>query len=171
VGEIIISEEGVPGLMLSPLIPNFVLLICNRPIFISPSFIFHMEGAIFFIIGAVLLYLAFRIRRKVKKIARTGIHAEGTVIDLVDVNISKDIVPQFPVIRFVTLKGEGVTEQYNISAPSLPKKGQKVDIVYNPENPKEFFINTKTTTKAPKVLIILAIVCFAVGIYKFLVPI
>jgi hypothetical protein len=130
-----------------------------------------MEGIIFFLIGAVCLYLAFKIRLKEKKISRNGLHAEGIVIDFVVDNMTKDLVLQFPVVRFVTLKEESITERYDITAPSLLNKGQKVDIVYNPDNPKEFYINTKATTKAPKVLTILGIACIALGIYKFLDPI
>src|SRR5580698_8963320 len=122
--------------MLSHLIPIFVFLISKQPILFSPTFNFTMEGIIFFLIGAVCLYLAFKIRLKEKKISRNGLHAEGIVIDFVVDNMTKDLVLQFPVVRFVTLKEESITERYDITAPSLLNKGQKVDIVYNPDNPK-----------------------------------
>lgn len=127
-----------------------------------------MEGLIIVAIGIALFYVAFKFRINTKNIAKNGEQAEGVVFDIVESDNIKSQA-KYPIIRFVTSKKEWITEQYNISTlPGLFKKGQKVTIVYNPDNPKEFFVKSAITSIAPILAIALAIVILAAGVYKLL---
>jgi len=127
-----------------------------------------MESIFIVAISIALLYVAFKFRLSTKKIAKNGTQTEGVVFDIVASN-NINSQAKYPLIRFVTAKKEWITEQYNISTlPGLFKKGQKVIVVYNPDNPKEFFVKSTITSIAPILAIALAIIILAIGVYKLL---
>lgn len=127
-----------------------------------------MNGLIIIIFGIAIFYVAFKFQLNTKKIAKIGEQAEGVVFDIVESSDTKSQV-RYPIIRFVTSQKEWITEQYSISTlPGFFKKGQKVTIIYNPNNPKEFFVKSAVTSIAPMVAIALAVITLAVGVYKIL---
>jgi hypothetical protein len=127
-----------------------------------------MEGIVIIAIGIALFYVAFKFRLNIKNIAKNGEQVEGIVFDTVEDDNPKSQA-KYPIIRFVTSKKEWITEQYNISTlPGFLKKGQKVIIVYNPDNPKEFFVKSAITSIAPVLASALAIIILAIGVYKLL---
>jgi hypothetical protein len=97
--------------------------------------------------GVYGLYYVQKHIKKQNRISDHGVKAEGVVFDLEgdsDVrysnsDLSTDRPLFYPVIRFVTSSGEWITEKYSISS-NFYKKGQKVEVTYDPENPKEFIL-------------------------------
>lgn len=127
-----------------------------------------MEIIVTFAIGIVLLYVAIRFRLNTQKIAKKGIETEGVVFDIVP-SKNIDSKANYPLIRFVTSEKEWITEEYNISAMfGFFKKGQKVTIVYNPDNTREFVVKSPITSVVPILVMILGILILATGIYKLI---
>lgn len=127
-----------------------------------------MEGIIIIAIGIALSYVGFKLQSKVKRIAKNGIQTEGVVFDTVQ-SSNIESMAKYPIIRFVTLEKEWITETYNISTvPGLLKKGQKITVIYNPDNPKEFFVKSVVTSLAPVFTIAMAIIILSIGACKIL---
>jgi len=98
---------------------------------------------------------------------QVGESAEGVVFDI---NFKSENIDSgntsYPIIRFVTRNGEWVTEQSS-SSSLFVKKGKKVAVLYNPENPKEFIadLGMPSNLILPSFLVIgLALIAF--GIYN-----
>ena len=99
--------------------------------------------------------------------AQIGESAEGVVFDLVHKSEGVDEGnTTYPIIRFVTRNGEWITEQ-NSTSSLFVKKEKKVEVLYNPENPKEFVadLGMPSNLILPSFLLIgLALIAF--GIYN-----
>jgi hypothetical protein len=127
-----------------------------------------MESVLIIAVGIALLYVAFKFRLNIQKIAKKGIETEGVIFDVVP-SKKPDSRANYPLIRFVTTEKEWITEEYSVSTiPGLFKKGQKVTVVYNSDNPKEFFIRSPITSLVPILMMILAIIILATGVCKLL---
>lgn len=75
--------------------------------------------------------------------------ADGIVYGLSrtnSINTNSNLNSSLPTIRFVTNKGEWITKEYSIGSSAF-KQGQKVQVLYNPENPVEFMLEANATTK------------------------
>ena len=96
-----------------------------------------IQGILSVALGIVLILVGVMQRNKKKKLLKDGVQVEGEVFDVLG-DSSKDSSGR-PVIRFVTKEQVLITEQYKISIP-FSKKGQKVILVYNADNPKEFIV-------------------------------
>jgi Protein of unknown function (DUF3592) len=98
-----------------------------------------MTADIFLILmGMTVLLLVLKSRNK--NLIKHGDKTEGVIVDY-DSSFQKNDTNKFPVVRFTTKK----EELFTITSPDgfLParvKKGKKVTILYNPDNPKEFTI-------------------------------
>jgi hypothetical protein len=58
---------------------------------------------------------------------------------------------EYPIVRFKTDSGEWITELHNIGLfPGLYKKGAKVIIQYDPQNPKSFTIVSTRSFLVPR---------------------
>jgi hypothetical protein len=119
-------------------------------------------------IGLALLYVAFTFRTSVKKLSKNGQQTEGIIFDFIESdNLDNQI--KYPIIRFVTTKKIWITEQYNISPfAGFFKKGKKVIVVYNPDNPKEFIVKSKMNGVVSVLSAILGLIILAIGTYKIL---
>jgi len=130
----------------------------------KPQTRFPMNGIVVIAISVVFLYVSVNFRYRVNKIAKNGLEAEGIVYDFVagDNNESNT---KYPIIRFVTSKKEWITETYAISSIlGFFKKGQVVTVVYDPDNPKEFFVKSAITSYVISMAIILGIIMLVLGI-------
>jgi hypothetical protein len=125
------------------------------------------SSLIFLIIGIGFLVVYFIAKQKYKRLLENGIEVEG-VINGFEQSGSLSDNSRFPIVRFQTKEGVLITEKADISLPPfLLKEGQKVTVVYNNLNPKEF--NLKTTfdfSKFVYVIIIISVVFIAVGLYR-----
>jgi len=114
------------------------------------------------LIGVFLLILVLALRLRIKKIQNLGIETEGIVFGSEEPG-NLNLRFSFPTIRFITTNEEWITETYNLSLPFLTK-GQKVRVIYNPKNPKEFIIKTKLNNLTFYVLGLIGAVVISFGI-------
>lgn len=99
------------------------------------------------IIGILVIYYVWERLKKDKQITRKGENAEGTIFDFTaePQRSPDDYMPlNYPIIRFVTKQGEWITEKYHISHTRM-KQGDKVQVTYNPANPREFYVHLNHT--------------------------
>lgn len=121
---------------------------------------------IFITAACILLVIFFSLRKKRYRLLSTGVPVEGIVFDIESSmnNDSPNSRSNYPVIRFVTLKQEWITQTYNISYPEfILKKGQKVEIFYNPDKPSDFILNMKIDKWLHLFLLSVSIISFAWG--------
>lgn len=88
----------------------------------------------------------FDYQKKRKRIIQNGIEAEGIVFDFSDESSQISIntngrSASTPLIRFVTKEGVWITEKGEWSSTVL-NQGDKVTVIYSPDNPKEFIFKT-----------------------------
>jgi len=118
--------------------------------------------------GSILIYIALKLQSRTQKLRKIGIQTEGIIFDTVPSD-NPDSRAVYPLIRFVTSEKLWITEKYSISTiPGVNKKGDKVTVVYDPNNPKDFFIKSPLTSLMPKLIIILAFGISAAGFFKLL---
>jgi len=131
---------------------------------------------ILLLIGASFLFGYFKIKQKRERIIENGVEVEGIVFDFSDDNnISSNTNSMnisTPLIRFVTKDGLWVTEKGEWSTTSL-KQGDKVIVIYNADNPKEFIYKTSMDWGNLLVYLFLVagIVCLGISLwfaYKYL---
>ena len=89
------------------------------------------------VFGAGFIIFGLVQQQKKKKLLQDGIETEGEIFDIVG-DSSKNASGN-PVIKFATKEQVWVTEKYKISVP-FAKKGRKVKLVYDAENPKRFIV-------------------------------
>lgn len=123
------------------------------------------------LIGVALIVAGNGISAKRKKIIAVGIKVEGVVFALEEETSSisnNRRILYSPIIRFVTADKEWVTEKYMFSVSSKHtvinpsyKEGDKVNVIYDPKNIKDFVIddfNAKATGPVCVVIGTLAII-------------
>lgn len=128
-----------------------------------------IEYIIILAIGIIIIILALSLSRKKTSIKKTGIVTEGIVYDLLhDQSTSSNTI--YPIIRFLTTQQEWITETANIGMfPGFYKKGQKITVVYDPKNPKQFIINSKINSLFPYVILVLGCLLVLFGTYKLII--
>jgi hypothetical protein len=115
------------------------------------------------IFGLAFLIIALAFFFKLKKISRNGIKTEGSVFD---VEYKQNYRIPYPVIRFLTADNVWITQTPDYwSNDTVPVKGDKVHIIYNPDNPADFVVAGKSNRVRPFILIGL---CFIIlwGVLK-----
>jgi Protein of unknown function (DUF3592) len=84
--------------------------------------------------------LLFTVTARNKSLIKQGIKTEGVITDY-ETLAEKNDTNKYPIVRFTTQKEETYTLPSSDGfLPGRVKKGKKVIIMYNPENPKEFEI-------------------------------
>ena len=124
------------------------------------------EPLIFVLTGFGLAGMFFYLKRKRQRLLSGGVAVEGVVFDIASSinNGSSNSTSNYPVIRFVTLEEEWITQTYNTSYPEfILKRGQKVEVFYNPDKPSDFILNMKADKWILLFLLITSIVCLARG--------
>ena len=108
------------------------------------------------IFGLAFLLIALVFLFKLKKISRNGIKTEGSVFD---VEYKKNYKFPYPVIRFLTTENVCITQTPDFWAnEKIPAKGDKVKVIYNPDNPTDFVIEGKSNRVGPFILIGLCLI-------------
>jgi hypothetical protein len=131
----------------------------------------------FILVGIVFILIAAFSKSGATRLAQTGEHCEGIIFklgykegntfDKID-SITKDKI----TVRFVTKKQEWITEDLNtdfmITWAGQFKEGQKVQVLYDPNNPSDFSILNNQSPRLVKMVFILAgSISLAIGVYKF----
>jgi len=125
-------------------------------------------------VSVVLIVTALYLLMKMTRLAKTGIKAEGVVFDLEisDSNSNMGTLGKvrYPVIRFLTSDNKWITETYKLgSTAGLYKKGAKITVIYNPENPREFSIDNRSSRILLVVLACVGAGLLLIGAYQILV--
>ena len=95
----------------------------------------------FCLVGTLFLVIAWNSWRASYRIIRSGIHAQGIVVDLYSKpvrGLERRTGSLAPVVQFYTASGEPVqyySQMY--TSPAMYQPGQTVDIWYLPENPQQ----------------------------------
>jgi len=136
---------------------------------------------LFILVGVLVMILPFTKSTSAKTLATKGERCEGIVFQLgykersglwlqddSDIKVKDKIT-----IRFVTNKQEWITADLDTESMLLwtgqYKEGDRVTVIYNPENPNEFTIETKQSLEVKKlVFIIIGIVLIGVGVSQLL---
>jgi hypothetical protein len=102
------------------------------------------------LVGVIILVVANALLSKRKKLIVKGIRVEGVVYALERERNSSDNVQEYysPIIRFVTVEKEWVTEKYTFAVSSNSsvigssyKEGDKVIVIYDPNYITNFIID------------------------------
>ncbi len=132
---------------------------------------------ILIIVGLLIICIAVFSKSSGKRLAATGENCEGIIFKLGykegnNFNRSDSITKDKITVRFVTKKQEWVTEDLNtdfmITWIGQFKEGQKVQVIYDPNNPSDFTISNKQYPRTVKsVFFVAGLIFVAVGVYKF----
>lgn len=132
---------------------------------------------IFIIFGIIFIMVAVFSKSGANKLAQTGEHCEGIIFKLgykenITFDRSDSITKDKITVRFVTKRQEWITEDLNtnfmITWAGQFKEGQKVQVLYDPNNPSDFTILNNQSPRLTKLIFILTgSICLAIGVYKF----
>jgi len=127
-------------------------------------------GILFLVIGLAMLTLAISTFIRYKRVSRTGVATEGTIERIVvDYTSASYNRYRYPVIRFTTENGISITRTYKIGAPrNTFQQGSKVNVMYDPDNPTDFFIKSTFSTNGPIALGVFSICILIVGTLLYL---
>ncbi|MDR0793162.1 MAG: DUF3592 domain-containing protein [Chitinophagaceae bacterium] len=127
-----------------------------------------LTSILFIVISLFVVIIGLKLLSTIKAISKQGIEAEGIIFDIEpssfnanDTN-ANDTTIFYPVVRFLTANEKWITKASKISSlPGVYKKGSKITVVYQKDNPNNFFIKDKLTYFIPALLIGIGI-CFIV---------
>ncbi|MBS1933479.1 MAG: hypothetical protein JST96_05715 [Bacteroidetes bacterium] len=131
----------------------------------------------FIVIGIFFIFNYSKGIKKIKSVTKNGIEAEGIIFELVQDETIDDTPKDLayrdtyylksPVIRFLTQEKHWVTGMPLIKiSTTFFKTGQKVNVIYNSENPEEFLLKTKLDLSTIITLVLIAgIVCLGYGVF------
>jgi hypothetical protein len=125
-----------------------------------------------FIIGGLSLIVIALLKKASKShLKQSGLKAEGIVFALEG---NGDNVKDKVTVRFVTEDKEWITGDINQEFASFftgqYKKGQSVDVYYDPKNPSHFFVDTKQSETISRVVFAVVGLGFSlIGLYQLLI--
>lgn len=97
-----------------------------------------MWYSITLIIGLILLTVALYFFVRSKEFIQTGVKTTAIVSEFIETRGSKNSTLYKPVFEYTTLLNEKIKQIYNVaSKPPMWNVGDSVEIIYNPNNPKE----------------------------------
>lgn len=120
------------------------------------------------IIGGLLtILLAYRVDRNTRRLKTKGIPVEAIVFKIDRQNdIDNDDDRYYPVIRFVTLKGEQITARYRFYFNSgRYNPGDQLKIVYDPDHVNNFLIDDGLNRGFGKIFMVIGAIAVACGIF------
>ena len=117
------------------------------------------------LLGAIGLSVSLFLLYRTYTLTKTGIRTEGIIFDL-QREVDSDINLEYPVIRFKIDSGEWITEPHNIGlSPGLYKKGAKVVIQYDSQNPKSFTIVSTFSFLVPALIALISLAVLIMSIF------
>ena len=127
--------------------------------------VYKILGILFSLVGSALVLTALLIKKKNKPFYENALQAEGTIIDLSvrtprPFKIKPYSEPAYSqvTIEFVTNNDQiiqsDIDTNLTIFYTGQYKKGDKVKLLYNPEKPTEFVVNTSQSTTMARLLFV-----------------
>jgi hypothetical protein len=135
---------------------------------------------VFSVAGLAVITIAFFYTAKKNQLKETGIPVDG-IIFRQDINnkYNQSYDSITPVndkitVRFVTQKQEWITgeikQDFQLFYTGQYKDGETIKVYYDPENPSDFYVDTKQSELISRVLIGLAgITLLLYGLYKIFI--
>lgn len=97
---------------------------------------------IFLIVGVIFLIIGLKMYSNRQDFAKTGVAATATVVNIV-ASKSSDSVTYRPEVEFKTNTGETIQVVHSMGTnPPKYKKGDVVNIIYSPDNPYDFMMDS-----------------------------
>ncbi len=114
----------------------------KKELYISSFFM-----VIFIILGLIAVHFGFKIHNKIKTLRKYGIKTHGTIIRYERHRGNKpNETFVLPVVLFYTNSGEKIIFEGHINNSSflknICKTGEEVEVIYNPNAPKDAMINS-----------------------------
>ncbi len=95
-------------------------------------------------IGIMVAIVIFYKIKERQKIRARGIKVEGVVFEIIDDGIDFSDRMYYPVVRYLTIEKEWITQRYDVgSVPSRYKEGDVVSVIYDPKDISKFIIDGK----------------------------
>lgn len=108
------------------------------------------------IFGAVFMMIALIFLFKLRKMTNHGIRTEGTIVELQRRKYSRST---FPVVSFQTIGNILITKVPEFSSfPGNVKVGDRVKVIYNPDDPNDFIVESGPARSIGFLLIGLALI-------------
>jgi len=129
---------------------------------------------VFLVVGTVAIYVALQLMDKRKVLVQDGVETDGIINGFETTNGINNMSASYPIIRFQTKEKKLIEQKASIAPPRfLLKEGQKVIVIYNPDNPTEYiFKTTFDFSKISYVILVFGVVFLLLGLwmtYKYLV--
>ena len=98
---------------------------------------------VFLIAGAGFICIAVRLKGKREMLLQNGVETEG-VINGFEISTGFDnTAVSYPIVRFQTKELKLIEAKASVAPPRfLLKDGQKVIVIYNPDNPTQYIFKT-----------------------------
>lgn len=120
-------------------------------------------------IGVAFIYAGVLQRRKRGRLLGNGIKVEGVVFELADGGSTRNSTFYYPVIRFLTMEKEWVAQKYDIGGSSnVYHIGDKVKVIYDPENPTNFTIDDTRAKVAGPLFKVIGIIILSFELLLFI---
>jgi hypothetical protein len=115
-----------------------------------------MSTEIWMIVGsAIVLACGVYLWQRAVHLVSNGNRAEAVIIRN-NFNSSDDLYT--PVVRFETDKKKWIEQELNISVKPKMQEGQKINVIYDPENPTDISINSTFFLEVmPRILVALGL--------------
>jgi hypothetical protein len=122
-------------------------------------------------IAFALILIAGKMILNIRKINKNGINAEGIIFDLhQSIDIENNYATSvYPIVRFLTKNKEWITKPTNIGVfPGIYKQGKAVQIVYQENNPNNFYIKDRITQIIPFLMLMVALFLIIISIIRLI---
>jgi hypothetical protein len=137
-----------------------------------------IQAIVFCLLGIICIVAAFYSASGNKKLKETGIAADGIIYSLEestdqsDTDISFRNVKDVIIVRFLTKDNVWITERYKskflIAYTGQYKPGEAVKVIYDPNNPQIFTLESRQSEKIRRILFGLAgLIFFVIGIFQY----
>ena len=123
--------------------------------------------AIAFLIGTCFIIISSKIQSAYKLLSENGEKSEGIVFSSEEAKNSKFNM-RYPIIRFLTKKNEWITKAVDSGfILSNYKQGDKVNVIYDPNKPEDFMIESKWQILISRSLLFAGIGSLLIGLFLF----
>ena len=119
------------------------------------------------IVGICVTWYGINKKRKILKFKNSGLESEGIVFDLItnEKNEGPD-PPDIWIIRFLTKNNIWIIKEPSVYFSHYGiKKGDKVQVFYNPDDPNDFVVYNPKTNPVFELAIVFGLLITAVGLF------
>ncbi|MBS1744991.1 MAG: hypothetical protein JST21_02350 [Bacteroidetes bacterium] len=124
-----------------------------------------VTSIVLIIISLIIVIIAIKLLINIRKISKEGIEVKGVVFDVAKVGGTENNI-SYPIIRFLTIENNWITKSSKIGTiPGIYKQGKEVTIVYQSNNPNNFYIKDKFTYFIPVIMVTIALLLLLYGVF------